>query len=130
MEHKHAIVTNSEGSKIEFVLVEIDLEDGTERPYDYELIPGDQLVYDDVQAALAMYKPRWNGHIWEETATEEEIDAIEQARREEFGGREVGTPEPDPRDVAIAELTMAMATMQMQNDMAMAEMMMLMTGGM
>ncbi len=82
MEHKHAIVTDAEGYKTEFVLVNIWQENGqtVETPLYYEMQEGERLVYNQVPEALAMSRPRWNGGTWEETATAEEMAALEQQR--------------------------------------------------
>ena len=92
-ETKYAIVIDENGYKVELVLVQHetktreievgetyeDIEDEDTVPiYEYEeyeewvvqyyvMQDGASLVYDDVQTALSMYKPRWTGDEWEET---------------------------------------------------------------
>ena len=107
MEHKHAIVVDKYGHRVEFVLVAMHQEDGllVAEPLSYEMQPGEALVYDGVQEALGMCKPRWDGHVWHETATEAELEAARPP--------EPPPPEPDPRDLAIAELSVMMAETQM-----------------
>lgn len=117
MEHKHAIVVDKNGYKTEFVLVQRDPETGTDTVLYYEMQQGEQLVFEDVPAALAMLKPCWKSGAWVETATAEELDAARPPEQESLP--------PDPRDLAIAELSMMMAETQL----AMADITMLMGGG-
>lgn len=115
MEHKHAIVVDKKGYKKEFVLVAIEDVGGqqVQTPQYYEMQPGESVVFEGVELANSMYAPRWQKGAWVETATEEDIAAIEAQRREEFGAMEPGEPQADPRDLAIAELSMMLAETQM-----------------
>ena len=128
MEHKHAIVVDAQGYKQEFVLVQIT-DDGQEQPYSYDLQEGESLVYDDVSGANSMYRPRWSGSVWEEAATQEEIDAEEQRRQDELGLPDTQVPQIDPRDLALAELAEVVVTNQLQTDMALAEIFEMIVGG-
>lgn len=128
MEHKHAIVIDSKGYKITFVLAAVTFDDGqlTAAPLDYDLQPGETLIFDAVQQALGMVKPRWHDKKgWQETATKKELEAA-QAPPE---GWEQAAPEPDPRDLALAELAELMAANQAQTDLALAEIVQIITGG-
>jgi hypothetical protein len=71
---KYGIITNSNGEKTEFVLVRT-APDGTRFPEGYALQAGESLILEDVDLAQQMFKPRWTGAEWEETATPEEIAA-------------------------------------------------------
>ncbi len=87
-ESRYAIVVDSQGYKVEFVLVEtvatavLD-NDGNptgavetkEIPYGYTMSGGESLVYEDTQTALTMIRPLWTGANWEETAAPEDIEA-------------------------------------------------------
>ncbi len=89
MKERYAIVVNNQGYKNEFVLVETvsvpildndgnptEAVEPTEIPHGYTLQNGESLIYDDISAALAMQRPRWNGQSWDETATDEELEAL------------------------------------------------------
>lgn len=131
MEHKHAMVINKEGMKVEFVLVEISEEEGfrAEVPHAYILKEGERLVYDDIEKALPMCKPQWKGGKWIEKATPEEI---EEARRQMLAPMGMSEPmpiTPNPTDLALAEITELVVTNQLQTDLAIAELATLITGG-
>ncbi len=67
-----AIVINVLGYKVEFVSLNED-----KSPQFYELNKGEQVIEKDWQIANDMLKPKWDfdNEVWEETATEEEIEA-------------------------------------------------------
>lgn len=72
MNYKHSHVVNTDGYKTAFVLVHI-LDDGTEQIQFYTLKDGERLV--DTPPPGDLVKPRWNGIMWRESATKEEIAA-------------------------------------------------------
>ena len=74
IEIKNAIVIDETGAKVDFVLAEV-ADDGICTPLYYTLKPNEILVLDDVETALSLLKPRWNGTQWTETASPEEIEA-------------------------------------------------------
>lgn len=73
--HKHSCVIDSNGFYITFVLVLLKNADGTdaENVQNYDLKSDEYLL--DVEPPLNLVKAHWNGHSWEEGATEEEIAA-------------------------------------------------------
>ena len=71
MEIKHAIVVDNEGFMVDYVLVDICNVDGEEVLY-YELKEGEYLVFDDLEIALRMIRPQWNGKRWAEKAAKKE----------------------------------------------------------
>lgn len=68
--YSYAIVIDKNGDKIKFVLAE-----DRNKPLHYKMKDGEHLVFDNISIALSMIKPRWNGKVWEETATSEEIES-------------------------------------------------------
>lgn len=114
MKSKHAIVTDQQGFKVEFVLVEFYEENGREleKPRHYSLKDGESLIYEDISKALSMIQPRWNESAWEETAAPEEIVAAQP---------EPMKLQPTETELLAAELSLAIAGMQTQMDMAIAE---------
>lgn len=114
---KNAIVINENGIKEEFVIVNI-YNDDTQEIYMYDLKENQSLVFEDVPTALSMYKPKFKNGAWIETATEEEIESMK--------------PEPLPpappseAELMVAEMTMAMAKMQLENQRTIAELTMAM----
>jgi hypothetical protein len=95
---KQAIFVDREGFMVEFVMVRVEPkfnkvgtredDEGNlipefarvegeyiETPIRYELQNGESLIFEDINTALRMLKPRWCGEKWLETATEEEIEA-------------------------------------------------------
>lgn len=109
---KNAIVVDLEGLKREFVIVNV-YDDDSEEVYMYEMKPGETLIYKDVSTALSMYKPKFQSETWVETATAEEIEAMK--------------PEPLPpappseAELMIAEISVAMAELQLNSQEAIAE---------
>lgn len=88
MNYKHSHVINADGYKTAFVLVHI-LEDDTEQIQHYTLKDGERLV--DTPPPADIVKPRWNGIMWRESATAEEIaatlptlDELRQAKKAEI----------------------------------------------
>lgn len=84
---KNAIVIDQNNYKCEFVLVEATQFDGEtkEIPVSYVLKDGEQLIYKDVEIALSMIKPRWNGEEWIETGVREYTpEDIENKRKEKL----------------------------------------------
>lgn len=59
-----------------------------------------------------MIHPLWNGSAWEETATQEEIAADQL---------DLIKPQPTKTELLAVELSLAIAEMQTQMDMAIAE---------
>ena len=43
----------------------------------YEMQPNHTLIMDDVDIAGAMYKPRWDGKCWTETASPKELQELQ-----------------------------------------------------
>ena len=77
METKEAIVIDSKGFKVEFVIATVT-EIGEEvhtTPLYYTLQEGESLIFEDISAAIGMLKPQWGGTQWIECATKEEIEA-------------------------------------------------------
>lgn len=114
MKSKHAIVIDNQGYKVDLFLVDFIEENGQvlEKPQYYTLKDGESLVYEDISTALSMIRPRWNGSTWEETATEEEIAAAQP---------EPTKPQPTETELFAVELSLAIAEIQTQMDMAIAE---------
>lgn len=66
------IVINNKGLKINFVAVNAD---NVTSP-DYQLQEGEQIIVTNWKVANTMYKPKWTGTNWVETATSDEISAF------------------------------------------------------
>lgn len=79
MSSKHAVIIDSKGYKVDYVLVDLIELDGEikETPQGYTLNYGESLVYTGYDIVQNMITPRWDGTIWEETATQEEIAAAQ-----------------------------------------------------
>ena len=79
----HAVILDAESYAKAFVIVNThiptDDEGNAGEPVDspegYTMREGERLIYESIQAALAMLKPRWTGKEWVETASPEEVDA-------------------------------------------------------
>jgi len=66
-----AIVIDKDNIKTEFVLV-----DPNGAPLYYTLKDGERLIFEDIDVALRMVKPRWTDETWEEMATPKEVEAV------------------------------------------------------
>lgn len=85
-ENKYATVIDSDGYRVDFVIVDItEYDDSTKTaiPQSYTLKEGESFIYNDWQTANNMLKARWNGEAWEETATPEEIEAARPPQPEQ-----------------------------------------------
>ena len=86
MTNNHAIVIDKQGHKIDFVLTEkITTSESIEIvPLYYTLQEGETLIFEDIETALSMIKPRWNGSEWEETGrtpiTPKMVEALRSAK--------------------------------------------------
>ena len=84
----YAVIIDAESYAKAFVLVDtripINDEDNAGEPVHtpegYTMRDGEKLIYEDIQDALEMLKPRWTGTEWEETASPEEIQEWEDKK--------------------------------------------------
>jgi len=72
---KQAIAIDGHGHKVAFIVT----RNGHARHY--TLKDGESIVHDDIQTALAMVRPRWDGDKWVEMATDNEIETARAKRR-------------------------------------------------
>jgi len=68
-----AFVVDRDGYKTEFV--NVDMSNHTPSVFSYHMRDGEILVFDHLDVADRMVRPRWNGVAWVETATPYEIEA-------------------------------------------------------
>ena len=123
MNYKHCCVIDRQGYYVTNVLVHLEQNDQgalVDRIDTYILGTGESIIETSVPSG--MLAPRWNGSIWVETATPEQIEAAK--------------PEPPPPappsdlELLATEFSTMMAMMQEQNDLAIADLTMLMAAGM
>lgn len=117
----HRCVIDTVGNYIDFVLL-VEQPDGGTVPYAYTLKDGESLIQASPPAGQ-FARPLWNGSEWSEGGTEEEIAAWEAVEPVPI------EPEPSQLELLAVEITMAMAAMQLQNDMAIAELTMAIVAG-
>lgn len=125
MDSKHAIVIDNQGYKVDLFLVDFIEENGQvlEKPQYYTMKDGESIIYEDIATAQSMIQPRWNGAVWEEVATSEDIEANRLAKLELLypWGEEPVISQPTEMELFAAELSLAIAEVQIKMDMAIAE---------
>ena len=100
MDYKYSCVVDADNLYKTFVLVYLEPgENGEIRETisSYELAEGEYLL--EVNPPSNLVKPHWNGEVWEEAATAEEIEAWKQENPTE----EMGSPSPSPLEALQAE---------------------------
>lgn len=96
------VVINENNIKVAFVILNDD-----KTPQFYTLKDGETIVETDWDIANTMLKPKWNGSMWTESATEEEI----QAWKEE---NIMVQEEPSESEVLMSNIILENATLKRQ----------------
>ena len=126
MTYKHCCVVDKQGYYVDFVLVHLeeDQEGSIVERVDTHIMADGEKLLDAELPAGQFARPRWMNGRWTEGGTEEEIAAWEATKPVPED------PQPSQLELLAVELSMAMAAMQQQTDMAIAELTIAMAAGM
>lgn len=83
--HNAIIIDKKTKLKKAFVLV-LEYSNKEKVPYAWNYdSETEDIIYEDISNANSLYKAKWNGSKFEESATKEEIEQIEEERKQQFG---------------------------------------------